>query len=308
MAAEVFTTWSIARYIDKLADAGKQIYPLPMTVNAWLKENHWQIPGVNYPSGGPVSVMLDIWKIAAPHIDVIAPDIYLEPQADYDQVCQSYLRDDNPLFVPESGGSVSNALNMFHAICQSEAVGYAVFGVESMLASDGSVRPENRMLIESFQIVRNMLPLITRYHGSEEMQAVIQREFMHGQLLDLGNYLGMAIFDKQEGREFTDFRFRCANVPGRGRGIVVMGSQREIYLAGTGFRVLLKEKQVDERRLFAQATDQFDGPLTHYLRVEEGHFTDTGEWVVDRFRNGDEITNGLWVTTEVGVVHAILAG
>jgi hypothetical protein len=308
MAAEAFTTWSIARYIDQLAEAGKEIYPLPMSVNAWLKENHWQLPGVNYPSGGPVSVMLDIWKIAAPHIDVIAPDIYLEPQADYDHICQSYHRDDNPLFVPESGGSVSNALNIFNAICQYEAIGYAVFGVESLLAPDGSVRPENCMLVESFQIVRNMLPLITRYHGSGKMQAVIQREFMHGQLLDLGNYLGMAIFNKQEGREFTDFRFHGAGDPGRGRGIVMMINQQEIFLAGTGFRVLLKEKMADERLLFTQATDQFDGPLTHYLRVEEGHFTDSGEWVVDRVRNGDEITNGLWVTTEVGVVHAILAG
>jgi hypothetical protein len=85
-----------------------------------------------------------------------------------------------------------------------------------------------------------------------------------------------------------------------------MPNPREIYLAGAGFRLMLKEKQADQRHLFAQAHDHFDGPLTRYLRVEEGHFAPGGEWVIDRMRNGDEITNGLWTTGEVGVVHALL--
>ena len=306
MAAEAFSAWSIARYIDRLAEAGKAIYQLPMYVNVWLGENGWQLPGVNYPSGGPVSVMLDLWKCATPHIDLIAPDIYLEAQADYDQICQNYHRVDNPLFIPESGGTESNSLNLFNAICCHETIGYAVFGVESLLTPDGSVRPENRMLVESFHIVKAMLPLISRYQSTGKMHVVIQREFMSGQILDLGEFLGMAIFTRHDGSEFTDFRHRGASDPGRGRGLVVIPNPREIYFAGAGFRLQLKERQKDERRLFAQASEQFDGPLTHYLRVEEGHFTESEEWVVDRLRNGDEITNGLWTTTDVGVIHAVL--
>ena len=87
-----------------------------------------------------------------------------------------------------------------------------------------------------------------------------------------------------------------------------MPNESELYLAGTGFRLMLKQKQADERRLFAQANDAFEGPLTRYLRVEEGHFTADGRWVVDRLRNGDEITGGLWVTTDCGVVHAVMTG
>ena len=45
MAAEAFSTWSIARYIDTLAEAGKKVYDLPMVVNVWLGENGWQLRG-----------------------------------------------------------------------------------------------------------------------------------------------------------------------------------------------------------------------------------------------------------------------
>ncbi len=305
MAAEVFTTWSIANYIDRLAEAGKQIYPVPMYANVWLGENGWQIPGVSYPSGGPVSFVLDLWKAATPHLDIIAPDIYLEAQAAYNQVCENYHRPDNPLFVPESGGSESNALNLFEAICRYNAVGIAVFGIESLLEPGGSIRPQAQMLVESFAIVRAMIPLITRYHGTGMLQAVVQREFMHDQLLDLGSFHGLVRFGKPDNFGFTDYRFRGAP-PTRGRGIVVMPEPREIFLAGTGFHLTLLEKHTDERRYFTQANVSFDSPLTHFLRVEEGHFTPGGDWVVDRVRNGDEVTSGLWVASDCGIVHAVL--
>src|SRR5690606_28251475 len=54
-AGEVMTAWSIARYIDRLAEAGKGIYDIPMVLNVWLGETGWRVPGDNYPSGGAVS-------------------------------------------------------------------------------------------------------------------------------------------------------------------------------------------------------------------------------------------------------------
>jgi hypothetical protein len=40
--------------------------------------------------------------------------------------------------------------------------------------------------------------------------------------------------------------------------------------------------------------------------VDEGHFNEQGEFVVDRRRNGDEHDTGLWVEADTGVVRAIL--
>lgn len=307
-AAEAFSVWSVARHIDCLAEAGKAIHNLPMYVNVWLGENDWRLPGVAYPAGGPASFVLDLWKIAAPHVDLIAPDIYLEPQADYDAVCQAYARPDNPLFIPESGGSLSNALNLFDAVARFGAVGVAVFGIESLIEPDGSLKPGAQALAGSFHILHAMLPLVVRHHGTPAVQSVIQREFMAEQFFDLGATLGRAQFCSRSAPIHRDYAHRIpAEQIERGRGLLVMPNPRELYLAGAGFTLMLKPKQADERKYFSQPHDRFDGPLTHYLRVEEGHFTSGGEWIVDRLRNGDEITSGLWVEPDCGVVHALLA-
>jgi hypothetical protein len=308
-AAEQFSAWSIARYIDRLAQAGKEIYNLPMYANVWLGENGWRLPGANYPSGGPVSFVLDLWKLAAPHLDLIAPDIYLQPAADYRAICQNYSRADNPLFIPESGGGVSNAINMFEAIARWGAVGYAVFGIESLLSADGSVRSEALPLVESFRTAAAVLPLIERFHGEREgkLHAVAQCEFMSEQLFDFGQYLGLVRFYSNSGQIFTDFRHRPLDTNQRGRGLIITPGPLEFYAAGAGFYLTLKKKHANERFEFSKSSDHFDSPMNHYLRVEEGHFSPQGDWIVDRLRNGDEITNGLWVSPEAGIVRAVMA-
>jgi beta-galactosidase GanA len=76
LAAETFSAWHVARYVDAVTAAGKQAYPLPMYVNNWLINPGNERAG-RWPSGGPTRNVLDIWKAAAPHIDLLAPDIYL---------------------------------------------------------------------------------------------------------------------------------------------------------------------------------------------------------------------------------------
>lgn len=305
-AAEFFTAWSVARYIDGIAEAGKQVYDLPVYVNVWLRENGWWLPGGNYPSGGPTTNVLDLWKCATPHIDLIAPDIYLENPDLYNFICQSYKRPDNPLFVPESGRTLANALNMFEAIGRYAAVGYAMFGIESLFTAEGEIKPESVQTVESFRCAAAALPLIERFHGTDKIIPVLQREFLSEQRMDLGNYVGAARFFSGARPAFTDYRHRPVDTLQRGRGLIFMPNAKEFYLVGGGFSLMLKEK-VSDRQEFSQANDQFDGPLTHYLTVEEGHFDPSGAWVVDRYRNGDEITGGLWITPDVGVLHAILA-
>ena len=73
-AEEVFTAWHFARFADQLARAGKAEYPLPMYVNVALNRPG-RLPG-EYPSGGPLPHLLDVWKAGAPAVDFIAPDIY----------------------------------------------------------------------------------------------------------------------------------------------------------------------------------------------------------------------------------------
>ena len=74
LAPESFGAWLVSNYVNTVAAAGKHEYPLPMYVNVWL------IEGVEragrWPSGGATVNVFDIWKAAAPAIDILAPDIY----------------------------------------------------------------------------------------------------------------------------------------------------------------------------------------------------------------------------------------
>ena len=127
------TAWSIATYIDRLAEAGKAILDIPMYINVWLGEGGWKLPGETYPSGGAVGRVLDIYKWCTPHVDLIAPDIYVADSRGYEAICALYARADNPLFVPESGPGGANAWNMFRALADYNAIGYAFFAVEHII-------------------------------------------------------------------------------------------------------------------------------------------------------------------------------
>src|SRR4029077_5942573 len=78
---ELFSVYHYSRYIGQVAAAGKEAYPIPMYVNDRIKQPGFECP-VKYPSGGPVPHTLDIWRLNAPAIDCIAPDIYVSiPEA-----------------------------------------------------------------------------------------------------------------------------------------------------------------------------------------------------------------------------------
>ncbi|MHB8816808.1 MAG: beta-galactosidase, partial [Steroidobacteraceae bacterium] len=100
---EFFHAWYIARFVQQLAAEGKAVYPLPLYVNAALRDPLHPGPPTTYESGGPTDDALGVWKAAAPAIDVIAPDIYMPDYARYTKVLDLYQRPDNALFVAETG-------------------------------------------------------------------------------------------------------------------------------------------------------------------------------------------------------------
>lgn len=303
-AGEYLSAWSIARYIDAIAVAGKAVYDIPLYVNAWLGEMGWRVAGESYPSGGPTASALEIWKWAAPHIDLLAPDIYIEDHQGFKELCDIYGRPDNPLFVPESMPGPSNALNIFHAIAKG-AVGYAVFGIESLLTPAGEPTPERgQMVIDSFRCVAAALPLIERRQGP--IVALVQEEYRNWQYLDLGDLVAVGRFASAQGGFFwKDFR-HFGRPAERGRGLLFRVSEREFYLVGAGLSLLFRRKSEPRASLLAPDVSEFlASRLSNYILVEEGHFAGD-EWVVDRRRNGDESDHGVWVEPDCGVVRVVL--
>jgi beta-galactosidase GanA len=73
---EIFMAWNYARYVGKIAQAGKAQYPIPMYANCWLDQPGTPKPG-DYPSGGPLAHLMDVWHAGAPALDMLSPDLYV---------------------------------------------------------------------------------------------------------------------------------------------------------------------------------------------------------------------------------------
>ena len=122
---EIFMAWNYANYIGYVAAQGKKAYPLPMYVNTWIVQPNDLGPG-DYPSGGPEPLVHDIWRVGAPAIDILAPDIYL-PQ--FTQIIQTFARNGNPAFNPETRQDANacwNAFTELNLLC------YSPFGIDGL--------------------------------------------------------------------------------------------------------------------------------------------------------------------------------
>src|SRR4029077_6692919 len=89
-ANEYFQAWSVAKYIGEVAAAGKKEYPLPMYVNASLRDPFHPSNAGDYASGGPTDNVISIYRAAAPAIDIVAPDIYMKESAKAYRVIELY--------------------------------------------------------------------------------------------------------------------------------------------------------------------------------------------------------------------------
>jgi len=86
-------------------------------------------PGDGYSMGGPTDNVIDLWKIAAPNIDMISPDIYFRDHKTVDKVMSLYSRKDNPLFISEIGNDQPYA-RLFLYLPRLPGIGFAPFGMD----------------------------------------------------------------------------------------------------------------------------------------------------------------------------------
>jgi hypothetical protein len=117
--------WTIARYVEHLADRGQAIADIPMYANAWLGPQPGQDTPGQYPSGGPASTVLDVWRAAAPSLSFLGPDIYVD---DADSAMAQYATGIQPFFVPEcrlSAGELVRAIGAYGAF------GWSAYGLDA---------------------------------------------------------------------------------------------------------------------------------------------------------------------------------
>jgi Domain of unknown function (DUF5597)/Beta-galactosidase len=279
-APEVFMSYWTARYMESVAEAGKSIYPLPMYVNVWPREQPGLLrPGFSSPSGGAVAYLLNMWKRLAPHIDIIAPDIYDENEDLYRNLLTLYNRSDNPLLVPETGGSVNHAKNMFLTFAANNALGISTFGTDGISADD--LNKPNAWASEialNYALFGPAANFWRSLSDAGHMQAAIEEDGLANPTLTFDDF-DVAVRFGPVLDNYGGPRGR-GNPRRNGRVLVGQITPSEFLISGMNANIVLAP------RLGSPAKKAM------YISVEQGHF-EAGAWQTDRLLNGDETAFGL---------------
>lgn len=278
LTEEIFMTWYYATYVEQIAKEGKRAYPLPLYVNAWLKQSGGREPG-RYPSGGPQAHMIDIWRAAAPSIDFIAPDIYIVDC--FDDVCRAYTVAANPLFIPETKGDPASAARAFYAFGRYDALCYSPFAIESYSLFSGS-DVNDKSYDTVYGCLKHLIPYILKYRGTDQMDGL----FIDGQKptdsLEIGDYsFGIAPFTAKmsmavAGIEVEEYEKR---ITAAGMLVIELG-EGDFLVAGYG-DMLVKINKGSRHK----------ANNVGLLTVDEIFFTPQGEMLTHRL-NGDETSSG----------------
>ena len=261
LAPESFSAWLVSNYVNTVATAGKHEYPLPMYVNVWLIEGV-ERPG-GWPSGGATVNAFDVWKAAAPAIDVLAPDIYYPKFYD---VAAQYYRTDNPLFVPETNFNPYFIGFAYTTFGYFNGIGFSPFGIDDVLKG-GAGAAIGAGFEDTYRVLRPLLPLISRYQYTGKLHPVLQ---------GLANGEDWKQSIRVSDRLAANIEFTATFDPAKGRasGMIIALAPDDFIVMGTGFDVKFRE---------------MEGPLrdAQLISIEEGTFQGD-QWVATRRLNGDE--------------------
>jgi hypothetical protein len=269
IADEAFNAYYLSTYINEVAKAGKQIYPLVTYVNTWNggygtndSYEKFDRPGESYPSGGAVSHMLDLWKATAPDIDILSSDTSAQPTNPYRMISSRYRRPDNPHWSPEAVRELVGARNSFYALAEFDSIGFGSFGVDSSnrVSAPQNLSPSFVDLAANFRLFQAAMPAILDLQGPGNLQAAVEEDPIRARNLILTNYDALVRF-----RPPTRF----APAPtGEPSGRVLIGELGPDELLILGFDSTVQFRPVQGSAYTA----------AQFLLVEEGYYDPNGAW------------------------------
>jgi beta-galactosidase GanA len=281
-ADEVFQAWCVATYIEQVAAAGKAEYGLPLYVNAALRDPFEPGRPPKYESGAPTDNEIALWKVAAPSIQLVAPDIYLPEYSKYLKVMDLYRRKDNSLLIPETGNQPAYARYVYAAI-GTGAIGWAPFGLDLTRYSNQTSGPETQEsdALKPFERAYRLLEPIQRLLAQGELDGKVR-----GGSEDPANHIQKLAFERWEA-------VLSYGLPTFGSGMPAMGNKAVdggaviLELGPDEFLVAGQHVRIDFTPTYAP------GKKRLWLKVEEGNYDSAGVWRMSRIWNGDQTDYGL---------------
>jgi hypothetical protein len=269
-----FHAWSVARYVGQVAATGKAIYSLPLYANAALRDPLKPGAPGSYESGGPTDNVLAIWKIAAPALDILAPDIYQNAAAAYLKVLELYRRDDNPLFVPETGGA-ENARFFFSAL-GLQAIGFSPFGMDYTRNRSvaENLRPQEESLAPwamNYRLIGPMQREIARLNFEGNLKAVAEEQGKVTQTLPFGPWNAVVSYGASRNNPAV------GNPEPTGRVLVAQLKDNQFLVTGFFCRVDFQPADAARHRQFLRVEEvTYENGAFKFLRIWNGDETDWG--------------------------------
>jgi len=296
-ADEYFHAWSIASYIEQVASAGRKAFDLPMVVNNALRDAveplaPWH---ANFASGGPTYDVIGIYKAAAPHIDIVGPDLYNPASAQIDATLARFQRPDNPLWVPEMSQAPGYGRIVYEVLGRG-SLGIAPFGIDYTGYSNfplGARESAGPALVEPFAaayaVFDSMNSLWAGWALEGRTHGVAEGDDRQERTIALGRWTATVSFQEWQFGEKSWPNYTTDVPPGTekpsGGVAVAQVGPDEFVITGQHARVRIAP---------AQAMSPEHGAML--ARVEEGRFDSAGHWVMERVWNGDQTDYGLNLT------------
>ena len=255
--------WHYARYVEQVTAAGKSEYNIPAYVNGALIRKGYQ-PG-QYPSGGPLPHIMDIWRAGAPSIDFLSPDIYFPY---FEEWCRKYHQSGNPLFIPEAKREPEAAMKAFYAIGAHDGMGFSPFSIEQ------TTDAKNDPITKAYDILAQLSPEILENQGQGKMTGFIFDHTRKETTVVLGGYVLHVkhVFTLNYSPNAQDSIWQMTG------GLIICTGEGKFIVAGSGIVVTFEPLQKD-------------GSIAGILSVDQGTY-ENGLWKQGRRMNGDEDHQG----------------
>ncbi len=293
-ADEMFQFYHQARYINEIAAAGKAEFAIPCYINVWidypaaeLPERQLEMPGIAYPSGGAVQKMVGLWRVLAPSIDMIGPDIYADDSPFYRDTMHAYHRTDNPLWIPETGRSDSFGKFLFYALGDG-AIGFSPFGVDQSgwnILGDEPWKAHAR----NFALIAPMSREIAELEFEGKLKTAVEEPGQTAQELDFGTWQASVAY----GFPQPDGRRAPGTKDAHGAALVAQLGPDEFLVTG-----------VDASVNF-HLTGKAPWMRSQIITAEQGVY-DNGLWRPQKLWNGDETDRGLCFYDKPAVIRVKL--
>jgi beta-galactosidase GanA len=303
-ADEYFHAWAIARYIGQIAAAGKAVYELPMYVNNALRNPLEQPPkpwANNFSSGGPSWDVIDIYKAAAPALDVVSPDLYSPESVQIEANLRLFQRPDNALWIPEFGSKPAYG-RFIYAMLGRGAIGVSPFGIDYFNYSNHPLGTQatNQTLVEPFERVYRLFAPIQRLWAQwafdGKTRGIAEADDRQPQQLDFPGWTAKLSYrlgrfgETSWGGEFA--KPAAGTEEPHGGAAMAQIAPDQFILIGQRVRVRMEPAE---------------GTQGLMLRVEQGQFDDAGRWVMERVWNGDQVDWGLNLPAEPVMLRITMA-